>query len=270
MRLQGKVAFITGAARGQGRNHAVRLAQEGADLVLSDICAAVPENMIRPSTPEDLQDTLAAVKAVRSDTRIIARPADVRDPGALGELADEAVAELGKLDVVVANAGILNYAEFEDYTLEQFQACIDVCLTGVFNTCKATIPHMIRAGNGGSVILVSSSAGLKGQPFTPGYTAAKHGVVGLANGLANELGQHRIRVNTLHPAGILTPMGEAPGLMTIIGKHAATMGPVFMNTLPYEMMVPDETSNAIIYLASDESRCVTGLQMKVDAGTCNR
>lgn len=270
MRLNGKVAYITGAARGQGRNHAVRMAAEGADLVLSDICAPVAESMIRPSTPEDLADTLAAIRNVRSDTRVIARPADVRDPQALADLADEAVGELGKIDVVVANAGILNYAEFEDYTLEMFQACIDVCLTGVFNTCKATIPHMIRAGNGGSVILVSSTAGLKGQPFTPGYTSAKHALVGLGNGLANELGGHRIRVNTLHPAGVTTPMGEAMGFMEIIGRHAHTIGPVFMNTLPVEMMSPDETSNAVIYLASDESSCVTGLQMKVDAGNCNR
>ena len=270
MRVKGKVAFITGAGRGQGRSHAEHLAREGADLILCDVPGAVDGNMIEPATDGDLEQTLAAVKQVRSDTRVIARHADVRDPVALRELAEEGVAELGKIDIVVANAGIMNYSLFLDYTPEMFSQTVDVNLNGVFNTCWATIPLMIKAGNGGSVILVSSTAGLKGQPFTPGYTAAKTGVVGLMKGLANELGEHSIRVNTIHPAGVLTKMGEAPGLMAIIGSKAETMGPLFMNTLPTEMMEPKDTSNAILFLASDESRYITGLQFKVDCGTSIR
>ena len=270
MRVHGKVAFITGAARGQGRAFAVHLAREGADLILSDICAPVEGNRTRPTTPEDLEQTVADVRAARQDTRVVVRHADVRDPAALGDLAQAGIDELGGIDVVVANAGILNYGEFTDYSVEDFQACLDTNLTGVFNTCKATIPAMLAAGKGGSVIIVSSAAGLKGQAFTPGYTAAKHGLVGLANGLAAELGEHGIRVNTLHPAGVRTPMGEAEGLAKLIGEHAFTVGPTFMNTLPVQMMDPVDTAHAVVYLASDESRYVTGTQFRVDAGLSYR
>jgi SDR family mycofactocin-dependent oxidoreductase len=269
-RLDGKVAFITGAARGQGLSHALRLASEGAHVVISDICGPVDGNMIRPSSPDDLDAAVQAIENLGVGAKVLARQVDVRDAAALDQLAADAVQQFGGIDVVVANAGILNYAEFADYTTDMFTACIDTNLTGVFNTVKATVPHMIAAGKGGSVILISSSAGIKGQPFTLGYTAAKHGLVGLCNGLANELGEHHIRVNTIHPAGVLTAMGEAPGLMDIIGKHATTMGPLFMNTIPVEMMKPSETSNAVAFLASDESRMITGLQMKVDLGTTNR
>ncbi|HQV57638.1 MAG TPA: SDR family oxidoreductase, partial [Ilumatobacteraceae bacterium] len=169
-------------------------------------------------------------------------------------------------DVVVANAGIFNWGEFTDYSVELFQQMIDVNLTGVFNTCKATVPHMIAGGNGGSIMMISSAAGIKGQPFTPGYTAAKHGLVGLMKALANELGTNSIRVNSIHPTGVLTKMTEESDLMHIIFKHAETMGPLFMNSLPVAMLDANEISNAVIYLASDESRYVTGLEFKVDAG----
>ncbi len=270
MRVQGKVAFVTGAARGQGRAFAVALAAEGADVVVSDICAPVAGNAIPASTPQDLDETVAAVEAARPGTRVIARHVDVRNPAALGALAQDAVDRLGAIDVVVANAGILNYAEFGDYTLEMFQACIDTNLTGVFNTCSATIPHMLRAGKGGSVIMISSSAGLKGQAFTQGYTAAKHGVVGLCRALSVELGEYNIRVNSIHPAGVATPMGTAPGLFPLIQKHATTIGPTFMNSLPVMMMEPQDVAHAVVYLASEEAKFVTGLQMKVDAGLAGR
>jgi NAD(P)-dependent dehydrogenase (short-subunit alcohol dehydrogenase family) len=222
--------------------------------------------MIRPATAADLDDTVRAVDDLGLGTKVLARQVDVRDLAALEQLAGDAVEQFGAIDVVVANAGIFNYGEFADYTTEQFTAVIDVNLTGVWNTCKATVPHMIAAGRGGSVIIISSTAGLKGQPFTPGYTAAKHGLVGLAKGLANELGEHSIRVNTIHPAGVQTAMGEAPGLMDLINRHQRTMGPVFMNTLPVEMMEPAEISNAVAFLASDESRMMTGTEFKVDCG----
>ncbi|MCU1368106.1 MAG: short-chain dehydrogenase/reductase [Ilumatobacteraceae bacterium] len=269
-RLEGKVAFITGAARGQGRSHAVRLASEGAHVVISDICGPVDHNMIKPSSSEDLDKTLQAIADAAPGSKVISRQVDVRDADALIQLADDAVAELGGIDIVVANAGILNWAEVSDYTTEMFTAVIDVNLTGVFNTVRATVPHMIEAGRGGSVILISSAAGIKGQPFTLGYTAAKHGVVGICRGLANELGEHRIRVNSIHPSGVETAMGDAQGLMEIIMKHAETMGPLFMNSLPTLMADPSDISNAVAFLASDEAAMITGLQMKIDMGTTNR
>jgi SDR family mycofactocin-dependent oxidoreductase len=269
-KLDGRVAFITGAARGQGRSHALRLAGEGAHVVISDICAPVAENRIPPSTPEDLAETVRLLDEAGHGTKVLSRQVDVRDADALIQLANDAMEQFGRIDIVVANAGILNYEEFTNYTTDMFTAVIDVNLTGVFNTCRATVPHLIAGGRGGSIILISSTAGLKGQPFTPGYTAAKHGVLGLAKGLANELGEYNIRVNTIHPAGVQTPMGEAHGLMEIINKHAMTMGPLFMNTLPALFMQPDEISTAVLFLASDDSKMITAMQMKVDMGMTNR
>jgi len=269
-RLEGKVAFITGAARGQGRAHALRLASEGADLALSDIGGPVAENMVRPTEPEDLDETVRQVEALGLGTKVISRKVDVRDLPALEAFAAETVAALGRLDIVVANAGILAWAMLEDTTAEQWQAVLDTNLTGTFFTVKATAPLIIRQGEGGSIILISSSAGLKGQPFTLGYTAAKHGVTGLAKALANELGEYDIRVNSIHPAGVLTAMGDVPGLMELISAKATTLGPIFMNTLPHEMMEPKEISATVAWLASDDSRMVTGTQIRVDLGTCNR
>ena len=269
-RVDGKVAFITGAARGQGLSHARLLAAEGAHVVISDICGPVEGSVVAPSSAGDLANAVREIEDLGTGIKVLARQVDVRDFGALKQLADDAVQQLGGIDVVVANAGIINFAELNDYTTEMFTAVIDTNLTGVFNTVKATVPHMIEAGKGGSVILISSTSGLKGHPFMPGYTAAKHGLVGLGNGFANELGRHSIRVNTVHPAGVQTAMGVAPGFMDLIAKHAATMGPLFMNTLPVEVMEPIEVSNAVLFLASEESRSVTGLQMTVDLGATIR
>jgi len=267
-RLEGKVAFITGAARGQGRSHAVRLASEGADIAISDICGPVAGNMIPSATPDDLEETVRLVE--KTGQRVIARRVDVRDLTALESFAADTVAELGRLDVVVANAGILAWANAWEIESSVWQDVIDVNLTGVFNTVRATVPHLIRQGQGGSIILISSSAGLKGQPFTLHYTAAKHGVVGICRGLANELGEYDIRVNSIHPAGVDTAMGECPGLIEMIANKAETLGPVFMNTLPYEMMPPEDISGTVAWLASDDARKVTGAQVAVDLGTTNR
>ena len=267
-RLAGKVAFITGAARGQGRSHAIRLASEGADVAISDICAPVNGNMIPPATPEDLEETVRLVE--KTGQRVLARHVDVRDLAGLEAFAADTVAQLGRLDVVVANAGILGWANAWELDPADWQSVIDVNLTGVFHTVRATVPHLIRQGQGGSIILISSSAGLKGQPFTLHYTAAKHGVVGICRGLANELGEYDIRVNSIHPAGVETAMGECPGLIDMIAAKAETLGPVFMNTLPYEMMPPEDISGTVAYLASDDARKVTGAQIAVDLGTTNR
>ena len=198
-RLSGRVAFITGAARGQGRTHAVRLAEEGADVAISDICAKVETNGVAAATSDDLAETVALVE--KTGQRVIAREVDVRDIAGLTALADEAVSELGGIDVVVANAGILSWGNAWELSEEAWSELIDINLTGVFHTIKATVPHMIRAKKGGSIILTSSSGGPEGQPFTLAYTAAKHGVVGITRGLANELGEYDIRVNSIHPGG---------------------------------------------------------------------
>ncbi len=267
-RLTGKVAFITGGARGQGRAHAVRLASEGADIVVSDVCGPVEHNMVGPSTLDDLAETARRVE--EHDRRVIARQVDVRDLAALEALAADAMAQLGRIDIVVANAGILAWGHAWEITTEEWQSVLDVNLTGVFHTVKATVPHLIRQGQGGSIILISSSAGIKGQPFTLHYTAAKHGVVGICRGLANELGRYDIRVNSIHPAGVNTAMGDVPGLMALIAAEAETLGPVFMNTLPHTFMEPDDVSSAVLWLASDDGRRTTGAQIPVDLGTCNR
>ncbi len=267
-RLDGKVAFITGAARGQGRSHAMRLAGEGADVIISDICGPVGTSMIRPASPADLEQTVKDVEA--TGRRVVFEQVDVRDQAGLRALADRGASELGHIDVVVANAGILNWAKTHELTETQWQDVIDVNLTGVFNTVEATLPHLLKQGTGGSIIVTSSSAGLKGQPFTLSYTAAKHGVVGLVNALAIEYGEYGIRANSVHPCGVRTDMGDAPGLMELINERAATIGPIFMNTLPVEFVEPEDISATVAYLASDDSKYVTGVQLKVDAGTVGR
>jgi SDR family mycofactocin-dependent oxidoreductase len=267
-RLDGKVAFITGAARGQGRSHALRLANEGADVILSDICGPVGTSMIRPSSPSDLDQTVKDVEA--TGRRVVHEIVDVRDPAGLRALADRGAAELGHIDVVVANAGILNWAKTHELTQDQWQDVIDVNLTGVFNTVEATLPHLLKQGTGGSIIVTSSSAGLKGQAFTLSYTAAKHGLVGLVNALAIEYGDYNIRANSIHPCGVRTDMGDAPGLMDLINERASTIGPTFMNTLPVDFVEPEDISATVAYLASDDAKYVTGVQLKVDAGLVGR
>jgi SDR family mycofactocin-dependent oxidoreductase len=267
-RLDGKVAFITGAARGQGRSHAIRLASEGADVAISDICGPVAGNMVPPSTPEDLDETVRLVE--KTGQRVLARRVDVRDLAGLEAFVADTMAELGRLDIVVANAGILAWANAWEIEPSVWQDVIDVCLTGTFHTVRATVPHLIRQGQGGSIILTSSSAGLKGQPFTLHYTAAKHGVVGICRGLANELGEYDIRVNSVHPAGVETAMGDVPGLVEIIEAKAETLGPLFMNTLPYELIQAEDVSATVAWLASDDARRVTGAQVTVDCGLTNR
>jgi SDR family mycofactocin-dependent oxidoreductase len=266
--LDGKVAFITGAGRGQGRSHALRLASEGADVIISDICGPVGSSMVTPSTSDDLRQSVKEVEA--TGRRVVWGEADVRDPVELKALADRGAQELGHIDVVVANAGILNWAKTHDLTAAQWQDVVDVNLTGVFNTVQATLPHLLQQGTGGAFILTSSSAGLKGQPFTLSYTAAKHGVVGIARALAIEYGEYGIRANSVHPCGVRTHMGDAPGLVALINERAETVGPVFMNTLPVEFVEPEDISATVAWLASDDAKYVTGAQITVDAGTVGR
>jgi SDR family mycofactocin-dependent oxidoreductase len=266
-RVEGKVAFITGAARGQGRSHAIRLAEEGADIIAVDICRDYPTVGYALATEADLAETVKAVEAL--DRRIVATQADVRDFAALKAAVDDGVAQLGRLDIVCANAGICTVQSWDEVTPAVWQDTLDTNLTGVWNTMTAAAPHLIAAG-GGSIICTSSTAGIKGLPFLAPYVAAKHGVVGIARTMANELARHQIRVNTMHPTGVDTPMGTGlGGLEPLIGKDA-NLGPIFMNTLPVETVDARDISNAVLFLASDESRYVTGLEFTVDAGNTIR
>jgi SDR family mycofactocin-dependent oxidoreductase len=266
-RVEGKVAFITGAARGQGRSHAIRLAEEGADIIAVDICRDYPTVGYSMATAADLAETVKAVEAL--DRRIVASQADVRDFGALKAAVEGGVAQLGRLDVVCANAGICTVQPWDQVTPAVWQDTLDTNLTGVWNTIVAAAPHLIAAG-GGSIICTSSTAGIKGLPFLAPYVAAKHGVVGIARTMANELARHHIRVNTVHPTGVDTPMAAGlGGLEPLIGSDA-NLGPIFMNTLPVESVDARDISNAVLFLASDESRYVTGLEFTVDAGNTIR
>jgi len=262
-RVAGKVAFITGAARGQGRAHAIRLAEEGADIIAVDISRdydTVPYSM---ATEADLAETVRAVEAL--DRRIVATQADVRDAAALKAAVDDGVAQLGRLDIACANAGIATVQSWDEVTPAIWQDTLDTNLTGVWNTVVASVPHLIAAG-GGSIICTSSTAGIKGLPFFAPYVAAKHGVVGIARTMANELGRHRIRVNTVHPTGVDTPMGQGLSRIDELRERQPETGSIYENTLPVETVDPRDISNAVLFLASDESRYVTGLEFTVDAG----
>jgi SDR family mycofactocin-dependent oxidoreductase len=267
-RLDGKVAFVTGAARGQGRAHARRLAQEGADIIAADICAPVPTVKYPGSTPEDLQETVRLVET--EDRRIVAREVDTRDLAGLEQLVKDGVAQLGRLDIVVANAGIMTAGRLWELSSEQWDQMIGVNLTGTFNTVKASVPIMIEQGTGGSIILISSVSGLVGQPFVGHYVTTKHGVVGMCRSLANELGEYNIRVNSVHPVGVNTLMVTEPDLFPMIEERAATLGPIFMNTLPFEFLEPEDIAGLVAFLVSDEAKYMTGAQVPMDLGNTNR
>jgi SDR family mycofactocin-dependent oxidoreductase len=266
-RVAGRVAFVTGAARGQGRSHAIRLAEEGADIIAVDVLKDYDTVSYGMGTEADLAETVEAVEAL--DRRIIATRADVRDAQALKKAVDDGVAQLGKLDIVVANAGICIVQPWDQVTPATWQDTLDTNLTGVWNTIVAGAPHLIANG-GGSIIATSSTAGIKGLPFLAAYVAAKHGVVGIAKTMANELAKHNIRVNTVHPTGVNTVMGTSMGGVEALIGSDPNLGPIFMNTLPVEITEPRDISNAVLFLASDESRYVTGLEFTVDAGNTIR
>ncbi|RBY83741.1 SDR family mycofactocin-dependent oxidoreductase [Geodermatophilus sp. TF02-6] len=264
-RVEGKVALITGAARGQGRAHAVRLAEEGADVIAVDVCGPLPDVSYPSATPEDLQETVRQVE--QRDRRIVAATVDVRDLDGLREATDRGVAELGRLDVVVANAGICSPRAWDQVTPEVFGNTLDVNVTGVWNTVMVCAPHLVRAG-GGSIVLISSAAGLKVQPFMVHYTTSKFAVRGMAKAFAAELARHSIRVNSVHPTGVATPMGEGD-MQATLGAAMATdqrLGVMFMNMLPVEVTRPEDVAAAVLFLASDESRYVTAHELAVDAG----
>ncbi|MFI5041734.1 MAG: mycofactocin-coupled SDR family oxidoreductase [Acidimicrobiales bacterium] len=262
--LAGKVALVTGGARAQGRSHAVRLAVEGADVVVFDICAEAAEVDYTVATTDDIDETVHLVEA--QGRRCLAHIGDVRDPGALDEAVGDAVERLGGLDVVVANAGISTWDRFWEMSDAKWQAMIDINLTGVWRTFKAAAPVMIEQARGGSLIAISSVAGLKSLPGQAHYSSAKHGIVGLVKSAALELGPFGIRVNSIHPWGVVSPMGDDPTPFKLMEANP-TFAASFGSVLPGPTMAdPEDISNAVVYLASDASRCVTGIQLPVDMG----
>src|SRR5271168_2744269 len=266
-RLAGKVAFITGAARGQGRAHAVRMAREGADIIAVDVAGKLPSCVPYDSaTPEDLAETARLVEA--ADRRIVASAIDIRDFDELCGAVDDAVAALGRLDIIVANAGISAPQVWNEITPESFRDVMDVNVTGTWNTVMAGAQKIIDGGRGGSIVLISSAAGMKIQPFMVHYTASKHAVTGMARAFAAELGRHSIRVNSVHPGPVATAMGSGD-MVTAIGKAMET-NPQLANTLtpflPNWVAEPEEIADAVCWLASDESRNVTAAQIPVDQG----
>jgi SDR family mycofactocin-dependent oxidoreductase len=272
-RVEGKVAFITGAARGQGRSHAIRLAEEGADIIAVDICEDVDGIPYGGATEEDLALTVKEVEAL--DRRIVATKADVRDYGALKQALDDGVAELGRLDIVSANAGVgLAPAQAQDLTEVTWQTMIDINLTGVWHTTKAATPHLIEGGRGGSMILTSSSQGLRSSQNIAHYASAKHGVVGLMRTLALELAPHSIRVNSLHPTNVDTPMIMNQATFALFrpdlehpDRDDMAEAALTSNALPVAWVDSVDISNALLFLASDEARYVTGVTLSVDAGS---
>jgi (+)-trans-carveol dehydrogenase len=274
-RVEGKVAFITGAARGQGRAHAVRLAAEGADIIAVDICKKIDTvDLIAASTPEDLAETADLVKG--HNRRIYTAEVDVRDYDALKAAVDAGVEQMGRLDIIVANAGIGNGGQTLDKTSEvDWTAMIDVNLGGVWKTVKAGVPHILAGGRGGSIILTSSVGGLKAYPHTGHYVAAKHGVVGLMRTFAVELGAQNIRVNSVHPTNVNTPLFMNEGTMKLFRPDLENPGPEdmkvvgqLMHTLPIGWVEPEDIANAVLFLASDEARFITGVTLPVDGGSC--
>ena len=273
--LEGRVAFVTGAARGQGRAYAVRLAQEGADVIISDICAPVSQTIPYPgATPDDLAETVRLIEA--EGRKVLARQVDIRDDAAVRTLVADGIEQFGRLDILVANAGVLSWGRLWELTDEQWNSVIDVNLTGTWRTLRAVIPAMIEAGNGGSIIIVSSAGGLKATPGNGHYAASKHGLTSLTNTLALELGEYSIRVNSIHPYSIATPMITNDAMMSILAAH-----PSYLNSfaaMPYQpptkgsrakrndFMSAEEAAEVVVWLAGDNSSVLSGSQISIDRG----
>jgi SDR family mycofactocin-dependent oxidoreductase len=272
--LDGKVAFITGVARGQGRSHAVRLAEEGAAIIGIDICADIASNGYPMASRAELDETVALVEAAGG--KMLATVADVRDFAALRSALDSGVEQFGRLDIVCANAGIAAMA-FRELTIEEdlqmWTDVVDVNLVGSFHTAKAAIPHLIAGERGGSIVFTSSTAGLKGfggmQGGGLGYAASKHGIVGLMRTLSNALAPHSIRVNTVHPTAVNTMMAVNPAMTAFLENYPGG-GPHLQNPMPVGLLEPSDISSAILYLVSDSAKYVTGVAFPVDAGFCNK
>ena len=274
--LEGRVAFITGAARGQGRAHAVRLANDGADIIAIDVCAPISETITYPlGTSEELAETVRAVEA--TGRKVLAREVDIRDLAAQKQVVADGIEQFGRLDILVANAGVLSWGRLFEMSEEQWDTVIDVNLNGTWRTIRAAVPAMIEAGNGGSIIIVSSSAGTKATPGNGHYSASKHGLVALTNALAIEAGEFGIRVNSIHPYSIDTPMVEKEAMMELFGKFPSfihSFSPFAYRSVDkqgktslQDFMTAEEVSDVVAWLASDGSATISGSQIAVDRGT---
>jgi SDR family mycofactocin-dependent oxidoreductase len=269
--LEGKVAFISGGARGQGRSHAIKMAGEGADIITFDICESFDTVANPGPTEEDLAQTVKEVEAL--GRRIVAQRADARDQAAVQAVFDQGVGELGRCDIVLANAGIMPIVGEPARKRQAWHDCIDVMITGALHTCEAAIPTLLTQGDGGSIVITSSLAGVKGPMRTLGlksdgflgYVVAKHGVVGLMRCYANALGAYKIRCNTVHPTGVSTPMTANEQLFEFM-ENNPELGGAMRNILPTNLIEPEDVSNMIVYLCSDAARYITGATINVDAG----
>jgi (+)-trans-carveol dehydrogenase/(-)-trans-carveol dehydrogenase len=276
-KLDGKVAFISGAARGQGRSHAVTLAKEGADIIGFDICEDVASiaTLYPLARQEDLDETVRQVEAVGG--RMLARKADVRDFAQIQAVQDEGISMFGHIDIVLANAGVVSLQKAWEYPEQTWRDVVDINLTGVWNTVRGVIPHMIERRQGGVLLLTSSTAGIRGYAHTAPYSAAKHGVVGLMQSLANELAPHWIRVNTLHPTSADTPMLQNEGTYRLFmpemenpGRDDLQKMMIEGNAMPIPWVEAKDVSAVVLFLCSDEARYITGVQMPIDAGALAR
>jgi SDR family mycofactocin-dependent oxidoreductase len=270
-RLEGKVAFITGAARGQGRAHAVRFAEEGADIVAVDICQQIDTVAYPMACPEDLDETVNLVE--KTGRRILAEHADVRDFTRLESVLAKAVAELGRLDFVLANAGMGPGIGLAKPTMDAYVDAIDVMVNGVYYTIEAALPHLLEHGDGGAIVITSSAAGFKSigrdfdtrNPGLAGYTAAKHGVIGLMRYYATTLAEKMIRVNSVHPTGVATPMIQNDMMDGVLERQPG-LAAAFTNLLPVSVIDPEDVSEAMVYLCGRSGRYITGTTLSVDAG----
>jgi SDR family mycofactocin-dependent oxidoreductase len=270
-RVAGKVALITGAARGQGRSHAVRLAEEGANVVVADICRQIDAAPYPLATPEDLAETERLIK--QTGRGVLARQVDVRDQAALDTLVADAVTQFGHLDIVIANAGITSYSLLHELSDTDFTTVMDVNAGGAWRTIKAATPRLISQGTGGSIILTSSVAGMKGMQHLAHYSASKHAIVGLMRSASLELAPHHIRVNSVNPGGVLTPMIDNDMTRRIFRPELAepTLDDMAEMSRPlHPMQIPwleaIDISSAVVFLASDEARYLTGAVLPVDGG----
>jgi SDR family mycofactocin-dependent oxidoreductase len=273
--LDGKVAFITGAARGQGRSHAVRFAEEGADIIAFDLCAQIDSVAYPMAVPEDLDETVNLVE--KTGRRIVAEQGDVRDFDRLKAAVANGVAELGRIDFVLANAGIAPIIGGQAQAMSAFVDAVDVMLKGVYFTIEAALPALLEHGDGGAIVITSSVAGLTGAHArfsqkshgAAGYLAAKHGVVGLMRGFANMLAEKNIRVNSVHPTGVATPMIVNPQIDEMLAAQPE-WGAAFENLMPVPLVEAADISEAMVYLCGQSGRFITGVTLPVDAGYCVR
>ena len=265
--LTGRVAVVTGAARGQGRAHAVRLSRCGADVIAIDIAGPLPDSVPYDSpTPDDLAETGELVRA--SGRRAVCAAVDTRDLDAMTDAVDDGVRTLGGLDIIVANAGICCPSPWDQITAQAFRDTIDTNIVGTWNTVMAGAHHIIAGGKGGSIILIGSAAGIKMQAYMVHYTASKHAITGMARAFGAELGKHRIRVNSLHPGACNTPMGSGDmrKALTAARETNPTLASMGQPLLPEGIAEPEDIADAVEWLASDKSRFVTASQVSVDLG----